>query len=185
MDLQISTPIDYQSVQLHLPSPCNRRLCQRPWDCQVQHLHLGKSGSAGVKEIARLNSTALHHRREWPPVLWHPADTMIPLGLLDNFHLRYCTYILLTILVNFGSLDQCFNDVLIYSTLQPFTEDFPHADTHEMLSPDLLHQLIKGTFKDHLVTWVGQYLVAEHGKREAKKLWMILTDGEPEIVTTK
>ncbi|KAJ6612468.1 hypothetical protein B0H10DRAFT_2052194 [Mycena sp. CBHHK59/15] len=30
--------------------------------------------------------------------------------------------------------------------------DFPRADIHEMLSSDLLHQVIKGSFKDHLVT---------------------------------
>ncbi|KAJ7916694.1 hypothetical protein B0H13DRAFT_2231598 [Mycena leptocephala] len=35
----------------------------------------------------------------------------------------------------------------------PFTRDFPRADIHEMLSSDLLHQVIKGSFKDHLVTW--------------------------------
>ncbi|KAJ8691164.1 hypothetical protein PTI98_010760 [Pleurotus ostreatus] len=33
---------------------------------------------------------------------------------------------------------------------QPFTNDFPRADIHELLSPDILHQLIKGSFKDHL-----------------------------------
>jgi Plavaka transposase len=42
---------------------------------------------------------------------------------------------------------------------KPFTNDFPRADIHELISPDILHQLIKGTFKDHLVTWVEEYLV--------------------------
>ncbi|KAJ7328054.1 hypothetical protein DFH08DRAFT_916752 [Mycena albidolilacea] len=31
--------------------------------------------------------------------------------------------------------------------------DIVVADIHEMLSLDLLHQIIKGSFKDHLVTW--------------------------------
>jgi len=51
---------------------------------------------------------------------------------------------------------------------QPVTNKFPRADIHELLSPDILHQLIKGTFKDHLVTWVGEYLTAKHGKAGAK-----------------
>lgn len=50
---------------------------------------------------------------------------------------------------------------------QPFTTSFPRADIHNMLSPDLLHQIIKGTFKDHLVTWVGDYLEIVHGKAGA------------------
>ncbi|TFK32967.1 hypothetical protein BDQ12DRAFT_700969 [Crucibulum laeve] len=33
---------------------------------------------------------------------------------------------------------------------QPFTSEFPHAGIHELLAPDLLHQIIKGAFKDHL-----------------------------------
>ncbi|KAJ7440651.1 hypothetical protein B0H11DRAFT_2292790 [Mycena galericulata] len=49
----------------------------------------------------------------------------------------------------------------------PFTRDFPRADIHEMLSSDLLHQVIKGSFKDHLVTWVGEYLYLEYSKAEA------------------
>ncbi|KAJ7200092.1 hypothetical protein GGX14DRAFT_536413 [Mycena pura] len=52
----------------------------------------------------------------------------------------------------------------------PFTWDFPRADIYELLSPDLLHQIIKGTFKDHLVTWVGEYLELVHGKATADKI---------------
>jgi hypothetical protein len=48
--------------------------------------------------------------------------------------------------------------------LQPFTHGFPHANIHELLSLDLLHQVIKGTFKDHIVMWVNQYLMEEHGR---------------------
>ncbi|KAJ7860199.1 hypothetical protein B0H14DRAFT_3084858 [Mycena olivaceomarginata] len=32
------------------------------------------------------------------------------------------------------------------------------TDIHEMLSPDLLHQIIKGSFKDHLVTWADEIM---------------------------
>ncbi|OSC97902.1 hypothetical protein PYCCODRAFT_1376275, partial [Trametes coccinea BRFM310] len=52
----------------------------------------------------------------------------------------------------------------------PFTNDFPRADIHELLSGDLLHQLIKGTFKDHLVTWVGEYLTLTYGEARGKEL---------------
>ncbi|KAL6299565.1 hypothetical protein BKA93DRAFT_701330, partial [Sparassis latifolia] len=59
------------------------------------------------------------------------------------------------------------DESMLMLALQPFTNDFPRADIHELLSPDLLHQLIKGTFKDHLVDWVEQYLVITHGKQQA------------------
>ncbi|KAI0669170.1 hypothetical protein C8Q78DRAFT_978303 [Trametes maxima] len=59
------------------------------------------------------------------------------------------------------------NDYGIIEDLTPFTAYFPRADIHELLSPDLLHQVIKGTFKDHLVTWVEDYLVAKHGRAGA------------------
>ncbi|KAF8802194.1 hypothetical protein BYT27DRAFT_7226532 [Phlegmacium glaucopus] len=43
----------------------------------------------------------------------------------------------------------------IDDNILPFTHDFPRADIYKILTPDLLHQVIKGTFKDHLVTWVA------------------------------
>ncbi|KAI0323375.1 hypothetical protein GY45DRAFT_1264667 [Cubamyces sp. BRFM 1775] len=46
----------------------------------------------------------------------------------------------------------------IVNDVTPFTYHFPRADIHELLTPDLLHQLIKGTFKDHLVDWVVTYI---------------------------
>ena len=45
---------------------------------------------------------------------------------------------------------------------QPFTNAIPRANIHKLFTPDLLHQVIKGTFKDHLVMWVEEYLVITH-----------------------
>ncbi|TBU36336.1 hypothetical protein BD309DRAFT_995644 [Dichomitus squalens] len=54
---------------------------------------------------------------------------------------------------------------------RPFTHRFPRADIHELLPPDLLHQLIKGTFKDHLVEWVTQYIhLTAENEAEAKRM---------------
>jgi Plavaka transposase len=53
---------------------------------------------------------------------------------------------------------------------QPFTNDFPCADIHELIAPDLLHQLIKGTFKDHLVAWVQEYLKITYGAAQANEI---------------
>ncbi|KAI1790354.1 hypothetical protein LXA43DRAFT_1148653 [Ganoderma leucocontextum] len=53
----------------------------------------------------------------------------------------------------------------------PFTTHFPRADIHELLTPDLLHQVIKGTFKDHLIEWVLEYIrLTAPSEREANRI---------------
>ncbi|KAF8427570.1 hypothetical protein L210DRAFT_3614931 [Boletus edulis BED1] len=49
----------------------------------------------------------------------------------------------------------------IVDGILPFTATFPRANIHELIAPDILHQIIKGTFKDHLVKWVEIY-IREH-----------------------
>ena len=66
------------------------------------------------------------------------------------------------------------------TVLQLFTTDFPHTDIHEMILPNLLHQVIKGAFKDHLVMWVGDYLALTWGKCQANK---ILDDIDRQYIT--
>ncbi|THH07261.1 hypothetical protein EW146_g9372 [Bondarzewia mesenterica] len=55
----------------------------------------------------------------------------------------------------------------IIDDVLPFTSHFPRADIHELLSFDILHQVIKGTFKDHLVTWVEDYIKLVHTAADA------------------
>ncbi|KAJ7202083.1 hypothetical protein GGX14DRAFT_370690 [Mycena pura] len=61
-------------------------------------------------------------------------------------------------------------DFGIRADIVPFTHGFPRADIHELLSPDLLHQVIKGTFKDHIVEWVNQYLHITYGEARALEI---------------
>ncbi|KAI9511221.1 hypothetical protein F5148DRAFT_975506, partial [Russula earlei] len=51
----------------------------------------------------------------------------------------------------------------------PFTSSFPTANINELLSPDLLYQLIKGAF-DHLITWVNDYIKTKYLASEAQKI---------------
>ncbi|KAF8808481.1 hypothetical protein BYT27DRAFT_7222928 [Phlegmacium glaucopus] len=61
-------------------------------------------------------------------------------------------------------------EAIEYLSLGDLWDDFPRANINQLLSPDLLHQVIKGGFKDHLITWVGEYLNIEHGTSKAKEI---------------
>ncbi|KAF9077243.1 hypothetical protein BDP27DRAFT_1173298, partial [Rhodocollybia butyracea] len=70
--------------------------------------------------------------------------------------------------VLFQQLQMC---CLAYSPyLVPFTEGFPRTNIHKMLSLDLLHQIIKGCFKDMLVDWTLDYLTIKHGETRANEI---------------
>ncbi|CDO76939.1 hypothetical protein BN946_scf185006.g21 [Trametes cinnabarina] len=51
--------------------------------------------------------------------------------------------------------------------LEPFWADVPHANIFSALTPDLLHQLHKGVFKDHLVSWATKAM--EGGSNEVDR----------------
>ncbi|KAI6009049.1 hypothetical protein EDC04DRAFT_2871423 [Pisolithus marmoratus] len=58
----------------------------------------------------------------------------------------------------------------IVGDIIPFTNDFPRADIYSLLSLDILHQIIKGAFKDHLVEWVEKYLILKQCKKQVEKI---------------
>ncbi|KAG2037872.1 hypothetical protein BDR03DRAFT_982058 [Suillus americanus] len=84
-------------------------------------------------------------------------------GQRSHLHMR-------TLKQGFLALDMWFGWGIIDDIL-PFTTYFLHANIHKLLAPNILHQIIKGTFKDHLIKWVDEYLVITYGKAQAELIW--------------
>ncbi|RXW16236.1 hypothetical protein EST38_g9616 [Candolleomyces aberdarensis] len=100
---------------------------------------------------------------------WCPKDLALPNDLDDDTATRR-THEKTDFLVKYYDRAFIWDSFGVRDDVVPFTHSFPRADIHELLSPDLLHQVIKGTFKDHLVTWINSYINSTHPRNEALEI---------------
>ncbi|KAF8258699.1 hypothetical protein EI94DRAFT_1774119 [Lactarius quietus] len=97
---------------------------------------------------------------------WCPKCDALPSDL-DGPESHQCSHEKTDLLINTFDHNVLWDNFGIRHNIVPYTHSFPHADIHELLAPDLLHQLIKGVFKDHIIEWVLAYVHKTHGGNSA------------------
>lgn len=77
----------------------------------------------------------------------------------------------------FGTVPASFTEAGLRS-IHPFWADLPHTDIFTCITPDILHQLYKGMFKEHVVKWATACIT---GKDDEVDQWFKCMPAHPEL----
>ncbi|KAH9994306.1 hypothetical protein BJV74DRAFT_877659 [Russula compacta] len=159
--------------------------CRQLYHASLAHVFEPLKPGMSIPEVVKCPDGHFHRAiyglgpyiADYPEQVWLAAIVQgwcpkcdAPPNDLDREGARRRTQVKTDFLISAWDPGTLWTDFGVRADIVPFTQDFPRADIHELLSVDLLHQVIKGTFKDHLVMWVNEYLREVHGEARANEI---------------